>query len=265
MSTTSDLERRLADYYASSPSPRAPEWLLGGTLATVDSTPQRHPFLRVPWRFSTMNTFTKVAVAAVAVIAVGAVGLAILRPAGMSPSVGGQPSDSPSQSPNPFAPPPLGSTFTSTFHGLSLSYPTGWVTDPATEPWTAGIKPNFHAATVDHIYDQRLEDHLFLSMASLPLTGAAGNVWVDDFLGAPETGCGSTPAEPITIDGATGKICETLAAVSTGGRGYYVRLYTSTDNEYLGLYYDEAWFRSVLDTVRLDPPSAVDASPSTTP
>jgi len=265
MNANSDLERRLADYYDSSTSPRAPDWLLGGTLATIDTTPQRHAGMRLPRRFPTMNTFAKVAVAAVAVIAVGAIGLVMLRPAATSPSVGGQPSPSPSESPDPFAPPPLGSTFTSTFHGLSLSYPTGWVTSPATEPWSATVTPNFHAATVDHIYDRRLEDHLFLSLASLPLGGEAGAAWVDEFLASPDTGCGSTPSEPITIDGASGQICGALVAVSTGGRGYYIRLYTSSDDARLETDYAGAWFRGLLETVQLDPASAVDAAPSTTP
>jgi hypothetical protein len=76
-----------------------------------------------------MNSYAKWAIAAVVVVAVGALGLAFLRP-GTAPDVGGAsvPSTSPSPtlspSPDPSAPPPLGGTFTSPIHGMSISYPT---------------------------------------------------------------------------------------------------------------------------------------------
>jgi hypothetical protein len=80
MSPNRDLERRLSDSYATEAPPRAPDWVLGSVLATIDITPQRRALIRVPWRFPNMNSFAKLAVAAVAVIAVGAVGLTVLRP-----------------------------------------------------------------------------------------------------------------------------------------------------------------------------------------
>src|SRR4029453_606754 len=134
---------RIADFYESEAPPRAPDWVLRSALQTIDDTPQRRVVIRVPWRFPHMNTFAKVAIAAVVVIAVGALGLSVLGP--RSPSgVGGQstaspsprPSPSPATTPDPSAPPPLGGTFTSSVHGISMSYPTGWVTAPATGPWT---------------------------------------------------------------------------------------------------------------------------------
>jgi hypothetical protein len=261
MNETSDLERRLADYYASDPSSRAPEWVLAGTLATIDTTPQRRAYMRVSWRFPTMNTFAKVAVAAVAVIAVAAVGLAIFRPAGSSPSVGGAPSASPSQSPDPSAPPPLDQSFTSTLNGITLLYPAGWVTSPATELWTPTSNMNFVSPTADHLYSARLRDHLFLAIASQPLAGTSADTWVADLLADPEAGCGSA-SQPVTIDGVNGGICGGLAAVSAAGRGYMIRLYTSNDEPWLANYYDDAWFRRVLATIQLDPAAAVDAPPS---
>jgi hypothetical protein len=90
MSANHDLERRLADFYATEDPSRAPDWVLEAALTTIDTTPQRRAFIRVPWRFHDMNSFAKVAVAAVVVIAVGALGLAVLRP-GSGPGVGGVP------------------------------------------------------------------------------------------------------------------------------------------------------------------------------
>ncbi|HEX5012737.1 MAG TPA: hypothetical protein VFV72_01170 [Candidatus Limnocylindrales bacterium] len=264
MNASSHLERRLADYYASDSSPRAPDWVLGAALATIDTTPQRRAFLRVPWRFPTMNTFAKVAVAVVAVIAVGAVGLAVLRPAAPSSGVGGSPSRPPSQDPDPSAPPPLDPSFTSTINGITLQYPSGWTTAPATEPWTPTSPMSFESAAADHIYDPQLRDHLFLTAASQPLGGKAGDTWVTDFMADSAQGC-AAPTQQITIDGASGEACSGLAAVAAGGRGYFVRLYASSDDAWLANYYDDAWFRQVLDTVQLDPGAAVDASPSAVP
>jgi hypothetical protein len=264
MTARHDLERRLTDYYATETPSRAPDWVLGTALSTIDSTRQRRVLIRVPWRLPTMNTYAKWAIAAVVVLAVGALGLSVLRTS-PTPGVGSpspSPSPSPSASPDPSAPPPLGGTFTSSLHGISISYPTGWVTVPATEPWTAasGVY-NFTSPDFDHIHDPVLEDHLFLELGSQPLAGKTGDAWISDFLGAPE-GCEGAATEPITIDGASGLICERATAVAIGDRGYYVRLSTSGDEPWLATYYDEAWFRGVLDTLQLDPAAAVDASPS---
>jgi hypothetical protein len=264
MTAEHDLERRLADYYATEAPSRAPDWVLGAALSTIDSTPQRRVLIRVPWRLPTMNSYLKWAIAAVVVLAVGALGLSFLRTS-PTPGVGTSspsPSPTPSASPDPSAPPPLGGSFTSTIHGISVSYPTGWVTVPATEPWTAASEVyNFSSPDFDHIHDPVLEDHLFLELASQPLAGKTGDAWISDFLGAPE-GCEGAPTEPITIDGASGLICAGLTAVAIGDRGYYLRLSTSGDEPWLSTYYDQAWFRGVLDTVQLDPAAAVDASAS---
>jgi hypothetical protein len=264
MNASHDLERRLADHYASEVPPRAPDRVLEAVLDTIENTSQRRVLVRAPWRFPRMNTYAKWAIAAVVVLAVGALGLSVLRTS-PTPGVGTSPpspSPSPSPSPDPSAPPPLGATFTSTIHGISVSYPTGWVTVPATEPWTAASEVhNFTSPDFDHIHDPVLEDHLFLELGSQPLADKTGDAWISDLLGSPE-GCEGAPTEPMTIDGATGLICEGLTAVAIGDRGYYFRLSTSGDEPWLATYYDEAWFRGVLDTVRLDPAAAVDASPS---
>ena len=90
MNANHELERRLADFYATEAPQRAPDRVLESVLATTDTTKQRRAVFRLPWRFPIMNSYAKMAIAAVAVIAIGAVGLAVLRP-GTSPGVGGQP------------------------------------------------------------------------------------------------------------------------------------------------------------------------------
>jgi hypothetical protein len=272
MNANDSLERGIADVYEREAPQRAPDWVLATALETIESTPQRRVLLRVPWRFPHMNTFAKVAIAAVVVLAIGAVGLSLLPRS--SSGVGGQPTLSPlpspspslSASPDPSAPPPLSETFTSTMHGISIDYPTGWATAPATQPWISTTGADFMSPATDHIYDPVLQDHLFLSDASQPLAGVAGDTWVTEILGDPDEGCDpAIPPESITLDGANGRICGDLVALSTQDRGYFIRLYTSGDEPWVDTHYDNAWFRSVLATVQLDPASARDPSPSASP
>jgi hypothetical protein len=80
MTANDDLERRIADFYATEAPRRAPDWVLASTLATVDTTRQRRAFVALPWRLPHMNVYAKAAVAIVAVIAVAGIALALLRP-----------------------------------------------------------------------------------------------------------------------------------------------------------------------------------------
>ena len=266
MNADHELERRIADFYATEAPVRAPERVLESALATIDTTRQRRALVRVPWRFPTMNTYAKFAIAAVAVIAVAGFGLAVLQP-GTRTGIGAPgptPSATSSPSPDPSAPPPLGATFTSAIHGISISYPTGWVVLPATEPWTGPSEINFGSPALDRLHDPVLMDHLFLGLASQPLAGKTGETWVTDLLDAPDWGCVDA-RQPVTVDGASGLLCSNVAAVSSGDRGYLIWLYTSGDDPWLERFYDEAWFRQILATVNLDPSSAVVSSPSTAP
>ena len=155
--------------------------------------------------------------------------------------------------------PPLTGSFTSSIHGISLSYPAGWTTRPATEPWTTEAKPYYTDGNFD-ILEDPLQENLFVGVASQPLAGKTGDQWAADFLGED---CG--PTEPVTIDGAAGLMSDLpciIAAVNKGGRGYFVWLYTPTSNEgYVFEPYDRAWFEQLLATVDLRPKDAVDASP----
>jgi hypothetical protein len=269
MTAKHDLERRIADFYATEAPTRAPDWLLGSALETIDNTPQRRVLIRVPWRLETMNSTVKLALAAVAVIVIGVVGLSVLRP-GPGPGVGGQgttPSPTLSPTPSPtLAPtssssslPALTETFTSTIHGISVGYPAGWKLQPATEPWRTGIVQQ-DSPYADVIYEKET-DTPFIAVASQPLAGKTLDRWANDNLaGEP---CGTL--EPVTVDGASGLLADcnddpaglgALAFVSAGGRGYLVWLYRIDDRD---------WYNQILATVKLEPQDAVDASPSASP
>ena len=253
-----DLGRRIADFYASETPPRAPDRVLAAVLDTTESTRQRRAPIRLPWRFPMMNTYAKMAIAAVVVIAVGAVSLTLLGP--RSPlGVGSESNASPTPSPSP----PLTERFTSGQHGISISYPSGWVARPATDPWTTGF-PDFASTAGDVIYDPAQDEaHLWIMVASQPLAGKPGDQWVDDILTG-LSGAGGLcepPRERVTIDGVAGETCaSSVSAVSAGDRGYVILLYVSGDDPAIGLVYDHRYFQHILATVRLQPEDAVGAA-----
>ena len=211
-----------------------------------------------------MNTYARLAVAAVAVIAIGAVAIVVLRP-GNSPGVGQAVTPSPESSPSatsrptpsPRAAPPPTQSFTSTLHGISMSYPEGWTAQAAIEVWADGYL-NFRVPQADFLYDPGLTDHLFLTVASQPIGDSTPEDWVAVQMESDE-GCAAT--EPIAVDGATGLMgaddCN-VVAVTTDGRGYFIALYTSGDEPWIGSTFDRAWFEEVLATVQLHPETAVD-------
>ena len=245
MTASNDLERRVADFYTTEAPQRAPDRVLVQALATIDTTRQRRELGLVPWRFPTMNSYTKLAVAAVVAVAVGALGLTLLRP-GQGPSVGGP---DPSPSTFPSASPAVTATYTSTIHGLSISYPTRWTTVPATDP-DSTAEPGFLDPAADFLHDPALRDHLFIALASDALDGQTGEAWATAVFDDPALGC-ANEREPITVDGAPGLICDTLALTWAGERGYHIRLYVSDDEPGLDEIYNRAWFEDVLATVRL--------------
>lgn len=277
MTANHELERRIADFYASEGQLRAPDRVLSAALTAIEHTEQRGGRFGTPWRFRTMTTYARVAVAAVAVVVAGVFGMAVLRP-GSAPGPGGpvttpSPSSVPSPTPSssatsrptlsPMPAPPLTQLFTSTRHGFSTSYPEGWATQAATAPWT-GDALLFRVPPADYMYDPILTDHLFLAIASQPIGVSTPEEWVADKV----TLEGCAAGEPIAVDGASGLIgaddCH-LAAIATEGRGYLIWLYMSGDEAWLSTIYDRAWFEEVLATVQLRPEDAVDVAPSASP
>lgn len=99
-----DLGRRLSQHFAAEAPNRAPDWVLGAALASIDDTRQRRVLIHVPWRFPTMNGISKLAAAAVAVLAVGILGIAVIGPGGGS---GGPPTPTPGPTASPTGAPTL--------------------------------------------------------------------------------------------------------------------------------------------------------------
>ena len=205
-----------------------------------------------------MNTNARVAVAALAVVAIGTVGCVGSQAETPSLSATGRPAPSSASAPL------LTKSFTSTLHGISVSYPEGWTAQAATEPWTDSTFPlSFPVPQVDFLYDPTLTSDLFLAIASKPIGSSTSEAWVVKQMASDE-GCG-TATEPIVVDGAPGLIgadgCN-VAAVTSAGRGYWIQLYTGGDAP---VTYDPPWFEEVLATVRLHPEEAVDSGPSPSP
>ena len=230
-----------------------------------------------PWRTSNVNRYLQIGLAAAAVVVIAVVAFNLLpgSPApGGEPSATPEPTATPEPSPSPIAAPPLTQTFTSTVHGISLSYPEGWTVLAATEPWTDCLycSPVHSAPYVDVLLHPVHDDGLFLRIASQPLGDSTPEDWVAAQMASeeldPPLGRGCTTTEPIIVDGATGlsggDTC-LVAVVTTAGRGYHIDLFVSPDNLDLVAQYDRAWFEEVLATVQLHPEDAVDSGASPSP
>lgn len=252
MTANTNLERRVAEHYASEPPLRAPDRVLHAALITIETTKQRRGLL-APWRFTNMSAYTKLAAAAVVAIAVAAVGLWQLAGIGTR-------GPSPTPLPSPTAagaspPPPLTKTFTSNMHGITTSYPASWSITAATTAWTTPELPAFGQTSGDMIRDLARNDHLFLIIASQPLAGASGTAWADS-IGAAEP---CPTSDQITVDGAEGRLytCEPMRALFwTDARGYLILLYRSPDEPSLDDTYTTAWFQELLATAQILPPVA---------
>jgi hypothetical protein len=256
MTAHDDLDRQLNDFLRDGPD-ELPYQSFDAVRDRTDHTRQR--VVLGPWRVPEMNKFLAIGLGAAAVVVAVLIGYQVFGSTGGGGVGGGpiatpEPTASPEPSPSPPAsPPPLTQSFTSTRHGISLSYPEGWTAQPATEPWTASTFPlSFTVPQVDWLYDPDLEADLFLAIASQPIGDSTPEDWVAD-QNASEEGCSAT--EPITLDGGTGLIGCTQAVVATADRGYWIQLYTGDGAP---ASYDRAWFDEVLATVQLHPEDAVD-------
>ena len=82
------------------------------------------------------------------------------------------------------SPPPLTETFTSQMHGISVSYPEGWIARAATEPWTGTGGPNFIDPFADLLIDPAETEHLFLLLGSQPIGTSTPDEWVAETMAA---------------------------------------------------------------------------------
>lgn len=262
MSTDRDVERIVRSWLDEGVT-QLPDRVLDLVLDQIPATPQRRTYW-LARRFPIMNSnIVRLGIAAVVIVLAVVVGIN-LQP---GPNSGGPPEATPTPSPSATAEPtpsaasapPLTQSFTSTLHGISLSYPEGWTAQAATEPWTASTFPlEFPVPQVDWLYDPTLTSDLFLAIASQPIGDSTPEDWLAEQMASGE---GCTATEPIAVDGATGLIgadgCN-VAVVTIAGRGYWIQLYTG-DNA--PVTYDHAWFEEVLATVALHPEDAVDTLP----
>ena len=223
-----------------------------------------------PWRVPTVSKLVPIGLGAAAVIAVLFLGSRFIG--SPSSNVGGpasQPPESaaPSEAPGsaaslPKSAPPLTQSFTSPLHGISLSYPEGWFAQAATEPWTDEVFPFFfEIPQADFLHEGEDTFSLNLVLGSQPIGDSTPDDWIAEQMAGPE-GCAAT--EPVTVDGAAGRIgagqCK-VAVVTTDGRGYMILAGISNDVPSIAALYDRAWFEEVLATVQLHPDDAVDAAP----
>jgi hypothetical protein len=176
-------------------------------------------------------------------------------PPTQAPSPSAAPSPTASMTDNGSAPPALTETFTSDIHGMSVSYPSGWHLQPATEPWNGDFVQQ-NSPFADVIYEKE-SDSPFIALASQGLAGQSFDDWTDAYVSkliADDASCAST-LDPISVDGAAGVLADPcfVALVSDGQRGYLIWFYRIDDR---------AWIDDILATVRLLPAEAVDVTPS---
>ena len=262
MTARNDLDRQLNDFLRDGPE-ELPYQSFDAIRDHTETTRQR--VVIGPWRLPDMNKIVTIGLGAAAVLVLVFVGAQLFGSAngGIGSQVTSTPEPSPSPTatpeptPSPVSVPPLTQSFTSTLHGISVSYPEGWTAQGATEAWTdSGLV--FGDPEGDFLYDPVLTDHLFLTIASQPIGDSTPEDWVAAQMASDDV---CTTTEPIAVDGATGLIgagdCH-VAVVATAGRGYWIALYTSPDDQRAVAPYDRAWFEEVLATVQLHPEDAVD-------
>jgi hypothetical protein len=252
--------------------------IAGAVLDQAETIPQRRATWWPAWRTPIMNKLVTYGLGAAAVVVLLVVGAQFVgSPSGgvgsgatptPEPTATAEPTATPEPSPSPPAsPPPLRESFTSTVHGISVSYPEGWIVRAATEPWTGCLYCTgvLEAPYVDVFHRPPDDDGLFLRIASQPIGESAPEDWVAAQMASDER---CTTTEPIIVDGATGlsggDTC-LVAVVTTAGRGYHIDLWISPDNLDLIAQYDRAWFEEVLATVQLHPEDAIDSGASPSP
>ena len=187
-----------------------------------------------------------------AVIALVAVGCAPATTASPTPLPAG--SSAPTAAPPSVAAaarPALTETFSSTLHGISVSYPEGWVPRAATEPWPADDFVQMESPFGDVIEDGSTGDTAFLALASQPLAGRS----LDEVCGRLRAVHGMrlarTGRRRRRSRASSGSECP-MALVSAGDRVFLIWLYRIDDPD---------WFQEILATVQLNPETALDAAP----
>lgn len=212
----------------------------------------------------------------IAVAAVGLVAALALVFAGASVL----PEDSTSEVPLTVpSPPPAAarhgySTFTSSIHGITIGYPSGWKVRSATESWNEG-PVTFTAPGVDVIFDPSLRGDVYLALASEPLGDNGRSDWPMDPPSSTRICAHATGMDwgAITVDGASGYIdsCGSptsggyVLMVATDARGYVIYLHVADDRA-LQRTYDGDFFDTLVETIAFgSEPTAASPDPSPIP
>lgn len=240
--------------------------IAGAVLDQLDATPQRRDWW--PARGTeVVNKIVALGLGAAALVVALVVGAQLL---GSPSNVGSGGEPTPAIQPTPHSSPGF-SRFTSTMHGISIDYPSGWQIRPATERWTGGAL-NFDSPAADVIFDPMLGDRLYILLASQPGRGAGQadqfDHQSDQFDLIEESGVcdpeGGMGGGSFTVDGASawGQTCDPgisaaasveAVAVTTDIRGYLIALVESGDEPGVGDTYD---LDGALETVELRPDEA---------
>ncbi len=280
MSDDRNFERTARTWLELGPSD-APERAVEAALLAIETTPQERA-LRIPWRFHTMNTPARVAVAAV--IGVLLVGSAALIFGGQSGNgVGGRPSPAASPAPSgtpapsasgqaatptPVVIPPLAETYISPTKGYRIDHPAGWTVTGSTADWPAGANLQWGDPALDELSGPGVR--LVATSQAIP-AGQTADSWLQAHRSSttPCTGGAPVPRQA-TIDGQVAWLaidgCSTDGfggIVTQGGRifdVYVVKAGRGYDFTLDGNA-DHAYFMALLDSIRLDPSSAVSATP----
>jgi len=238
LAASPDFDPRVADWLEGDPD-GAPEQVLQTVLAAFPSIPQRHAS-SVPWRSTQMNRYSLGMAAAVSVVLIGGA-LLLLKPS--QGTIGG-PSPAPSTlaTSAPSVVPPLGAldrTFTSTHHGYTIKYPTGWTIVPSDSPWIPGTTTLWGDPALDVLTGYGVR----LVASSQPLAaGDTPELWLSRYCGCPDFAAEWTPisigGQPgfVTLDGVPalpgtikpgGPIFDAVVVVNR--RGYEFTLDGDTD------------------------------------
>ena len=252
-----EFDPRISDWLESDPDDAPPE-VLDTVLAAFPSIPQRRA-RRVPWRFSAMNRFAQLGVAAaIVVLVVGAAAL-LMKPGG---NVGATPSRLPSTvapSPSALAAGNLEKDFVSDRYGYAVSYFPPWTVVPATKTWLPGLENRWNTGYNDEL---RGSDIRFSGASQRLGASQTEGAWLAAYAG------GADPATwpTIQVGGATGRLdADGVPAaggtIMPGGRMFDVVAIKDgvASNFNMDGNVDRATFDAVLSSIRLTP------STSTTP
>jgi hypothetical protein len=214
---------------------------------------------------------------AVAMLAAGAIAVAAL--AGVDELRGASvPADQPTPSVTPSTG-PFTERFDSLLNGLSIGYPSGWETRPATELWGHG-EVSFGSPGVDVIFDPALQEDVYLAVVSEPLGDKSGSDWTYDMLGNLETlgicsraeGSGGGGGDPFHGYYAWREQCgapagtDEILIFGTATRGYIIYLHVADKPRLQATYgLDAAWWKGVLQTVELPEDALNTPDPSASP